>query len=265
MRRDAAWLLRRYRDRAAPDWRVKQVLERELNRVVEGHAAVRSEMEELRRSAPSRLRAFDAASDKALQYMGERRFDLALKEIRKAERELVELRRLIRVAVELDRVSTAIEEIESLLGSSFTSLTTPRVLRHVRALARELLNQGEPRKASFVVLLLRSQVDRLRSRDHRELFGLMTMLEELTAKGGTAGVEMLRKLTGEGYLYLAQRLAEDLDSELDVEDRSRRGIETPGGALGPLTEELTQIRLHADSTGRCLATWLQGSGPAGSV
>src|SRR3954471_13515901 len=206
MKRDAAWLLRRYRDRAAPDWRVKKVLEQELNQIVEGHAAMRSEMDGLRRSAPERLRDFDAASDKALQYMGERRFDLALKEIRKAQGELAEFRRLIRVVAELDGASVVIEEIESLLGASLANLTTPRVLRQVRDLARALLNQGEPRKASFVALLLRSQADHLRSRDRREpSFGLTMMLEELTAKGGAAGVENLRKLIREGYLYLAQR------------------------------------------------------------
>jgi uncharacterized protein YoaH (UPF0181 family) len=266
VKRDAAWLLRRYRDGSAPDWRVKQVLEREFNLLINQRYELRAEVDELRRSAPERLRSFDEATDRALQWSNEGRFADALPEIRRAAAELSELRRFVSVGAELARASEAVEEIESLLASGLAGLTTPRVLRRLRDLARQFLDQGEARKAKFVVLLLKSQADQLLSRDRREPpSGLTLMLGELTARGGAEAVERLRKLIREGYLHLAERLAEDLDSELAVKDRNRRASETQGGSLGPLLQDLQEIRRQADLASRSLAAWLESAAPADIV
>lgn len=266
MKRDAAWLLRRYYDGGAPDWRVKQVLEREFNLLINDRYELRAEVDELRRSAPERLRSFDEATDRALQWKAERRFGDALREIRRAAAELSELRRFVSVGAELARASEAVEEIESFLGSGLIGLTTPRVLRRLRDVARQLLDQGEARKAKFVALLLTNQAGHLRFRDRREPpSGLTLMLGELEARKETDVVEELRKLIREGYLHLAERLAEDLDSELAAKDRSRRASETPGGSLGPLLRDLQEIRQRADLASRSLAAWLEGAAPADIV
>lgn len=262
MKRDAAWVLRRYRDGGAPDWQVKQILERELNLLINERDKLRSEVDELRRSAPEQLRSFDEATDRVLQWSGERRFEEAFREILRAAEELSELRRFASVGAELARASEAVGEIESLLAPGLTDLTTSRVLRRMRDVARQLLDQGEARKAKFVVLLLKSQADELRSRDRREPPSALTLLPgELEARGGAGAVEGLRKLIREGYLHLAERLAEDLDSELAVKDRTRRASETQGGSLGPLLQNMQEIRQRADLASRSLTTWLEGAAP----
>jgi hypothetical protein len=261
LKRDAAWLLRRYYDGGAPDWKVEQILEWELNRLINERHELHAEVSELRRSAPERLLGFDQATDLALQWKAERRFGEALREIRRAAEDLSELRRFADVAAELERVSAAIEEIDSLLDSGLAGLTTPGVLRRLRDLARQLLDEGEARKAKFVVLLLESQGDRLRSRDRKEpASGLKLMLEELTTRGAEA-VDTLRKLIREGYLPLAERLAEDLDSELAVRDRSRRASEAQGGSLWPLLRDLKDTYRQADLISRSLTAWLANAGP----
>ncbi|HSK76932.1 MAG TPA: hypothetical protein VLQ45_10780 [Thermoanaerobaculia bacterium] len=262
MKRDAAWLVRRYRDGGAPDWKVKAVLEREFNRLINERYELRGEMDELRRSVPERLQSFDEATDRALQWKAERRFGDALREIRRAAAELSELRRFVSVGADLARASGAVEEIESLLADGLIGLTTPRVLRRLRDVARKLLDQSEARKAKFVVLLLKSQADGLRSRERREPpSGLTLLLGELEPRGGAEAVEGLRKLIREGYLHLAERLAEDLDSELAVKDRTRRASETQGGSLGPLLQDMQEIRQRADLASRSLASWLKGAAP----
>lgn len=261
MKRDAAWLVRRYRDGGAPDWKVKAVLEREFNRLITERYELRGEMDELRRSAPERLRGFDEATDRVLQWKAERRFGDALQEIRRAAAELSELHRFVSVGAELARVSEAVEQIESLLIPGLADLTTPRVLRRLRDVARQFLDQGEARKAKFVVLLLKSQADGLRSRERREPpAGLTLLLGELETRGGAGAVEGLRKLIREGSLHLAERLAEDLDSELAVKDRTRRASKAPGGSLGPLLRDLQEIRQRADLASHSLASWLEGVG-----
>lgn len=266
MKRDAAWVVRRYYDGGAPDWRVEAILEQEFNRLINERSELGGEVDELRRSAPERLRGFDEATDRALQWKVERRFGDALREIRLAAAELSELRRFVSVGAELARASEAVEEIESFLGSGLIGLTTPRVLRRLREVPRQLLDQGEARKAKFVVLLLTNQVGHLQFRDRREPpSGLTLMLGELDAQEETDVVEGLRKLIREGYLHLAERLAEDLDSELAVKDRSRRASETPGGSLGPLLRDLQEIRQRADLASRSLAAWLEGAAPVDIV
>lgn len=266
MKRDAAWHVRRYYDGGAPDWRVEKVLEQEFNLLTDAWSELRGEVDELRRSTPERLRGFDQATNRALQCRAERRFGDALREIQRAAAELSELRRFVFVGAELARASEAIKEIEFLLMPGLADLTTPCVLWRLRDVARQLLDQGEARKAKFVVLLLTSQTGHLRSRDRGEPpSGLTLLLAELEGQGRTEAVEGLRKLIREGYLHLAERLAEDLDSELAVKDRSRRASETPGGSLGPLLRDVQEIRQRADLVSCSLAAWLEGATSADIV
>lgn len=262
MKRDAAWLLRRFSDGSAPDWQVEKVLEQDFDLLINEGTKLGSEVAELRRSAPERLRNFDEATDRALQWRKERRFKEALCEIRRAAGELVELRRFVSIGIDLERASLEVDEIESVLEASLVRLTTLGVLQRLKRVARELLDQGEARKAKFVVLLLKSQAQRLRSREKREPTSSLTlMLGELEARGGGEAVEALRQLIREGYLHLAERLAEDLDPELAIKDRSRRAAETQGDSLGPLLQEMNKIRQRADSVSYSLAAWLKGAAP----
>lgn len=257
MIRDAAWLLRRYRDRACPDWRVRDILKPELERLIEDRYSG-ADMEELRRSAPERLTGFDDATDKALQYLAELRFDLALRAIRIAAAALAELRRFAAAASGLETAERGVEELAVLLGPALDGLATPRGLRRLLALTRELLDQGEPRKARFVILLLRSDLARLRTREANPAGrrGLLRALQELGDGPGRAAAERVAHLLEEGYAELAGRLAEDLEVDLAVLDRSRRAAVTPGGTLGPLTASLGQIQRDAEVLERSVKYWL---------
>lgn len=259
MKRDAAWLLRRYRDGAAPDWQVAEVLGRELDRLIDGHSALRSEVDELRRSASERLWGFDTASDRALQYMGERRFAEALGEIRKAASALAELRRFVIVSADLRSTSEALSGIEDLLSPVLAEQPTARILRRLRDLARSLLDQGEPRKATFVALLLRDQLDFLMARNagpSKE--GLERRLSVLASQRGDA-TERIRKLSREGYHHLAERLTEDLEVDLAMQGRSHSASAMPEGALGSMIANLDVLRQRADSISASLASWLGGA------
>jgi hypothetical protein len=257
MIRDAAWLLRRYRDQACPDWRVKQVLDREFNRLVEDRYSLQSEVDELRRSAPERLRGFDSATDRALQRMAERRFDSALKEIRTAATELAELRRFVTVAADLRKSAEDLSGLADLLCPELLTLATPSALRRLLELSRRLLDQGEARKARFVALLIRQQLGLLRARETREPAASLTiLLRDLSALGGEEAVAGIRELIRQRYFHLAERLAEDLEAELAVRDRVRRAAHTPGGSLGPLLHDLETVRARADAVKVSLARWL---------
>jgi len=258
LKRDTAWLLRRYADGGVHDSQVAEALQQEFDLLIKEREALRGEVDEQQRSAMECWRSFGGATDRALQLRAELRFEEALSEIRRAAGELSELRRFVSVEAELERASVAVEEIESILGSGLAALTTLAVLRRLRKLARDLLDQGEARKAKFVVLLLKSQAIRLRSRErHEPTSGLTLILGELEVRGGGETVQALRKLIREGYLHLAERLAEDLDSEFAVKDRSRRASETEGGSLAPLLQEMKEIRQRADSASRSLAVWIE--------
>ena len=227
--RRLAWFLRRYRDRALPDWRMRQVLSGS------SIASSRTTARCVRRWTSSGARprsvwiGFDTASDRALQWLGENRFDLALAEIQRAEQELAELRRCVTVAVDWQRTSAALAGVEDLLSPELESQPTVRVLQRLRDLARSLLDQGETRKARFVVFLLAEQIRALLARRPGELTaGFERMLGDLEAQD-EAAVAHLRKLGREGYHRLAERLAEDLAAELAVTDRARRS--SLGGRL----------------------------------
>jgi hypothetical protein len=248
--------LRRHRDGALPDWSMREVLERELNRLVSDHSALRPEMDELRRVAPERLTGFDAASDRALQWLGEGRFDRALQEIQEAERELAELRLCVSVAVEWRRTSAALAGLEELLSPELAAQATVRVLQRLRNLVRSLLDQGETRKARFVVLLLADQIGNLLTRRPGDLkAGFERMLGRLETQAGMA-VERIRKLNHEGYHRLAERLAEDLAVELSLTDRARLDSKT-GGSLGAIESDLAAVRRQAHAVQAALTQWLE--------
>jgi hypothetical protein len=256
MSRGAAWFLRRYRDGALPDWNMRQVLERELNHLVSDHSALRTEMDELRRVAPERLTGFDTASDRALQWLGEGRFDLALREIQEAERDLAELRLCLTVAVDWRRTSAALAGLEEMLSPEFAEEATVRVLQRLRHLARSLLDQGEARKARFVVLLLTDQTGRLLARRPGDLkAGFERMLGRLEPQAGMA-VGRIRKLNQEGYHHLAERLAEDLEVELSMTDRARLAS-TAGGSLGAIESDLAAVQRQAQGVQAALTQWLE--------
>lgn len=260
MKENAASLLRkdlrRYRDGALPDWRMHQVLVQELNRLVSDHSALSSEMDELRRAAPDRLIGFDTASDRALQWLGERRFDLALHEIQKADKELAEMRRCVTVAFDLRRTSAALSGLEELLSPELESQPTARTLQRLRELARSLLDLGETRKARFVVLLLADQIGLLTTRRPGELkAGYERMLSDLAAQAETA-VARIRKLGREGYHSLAERLTEDLGAELAVTDRARRAAAT-GSSLHGIESDLAAVRQQAHAVQTALTQWLE--------
>ncbi len=258
MSQGAAWFLRRYRDGALPDWSMRQILEREHNRLVSDHSALRAEMDELRRMAQDRLDGFDAASDRALQWLGERRFDLALQEIQKAERELAELHRCVAVAADLRRVSSTLDGLEDLLSPELESQVSAQVLRRLRDLARSLLDQGETRKARFVVLLLVDQIDLLMARRSGELSaGCKRALRDLVEQD-EAAVARIRKLGQEGYHRLAERLAEDLTAELAMTDRARRAS-TEESFSGMIARDLAAVRQQAQTVQAALTYWLETS------
>ncbi|HJX28811.1 MAG TPA: hypothetical protein VJ885_12945 [Thermoanaerobaculia bacterium] len=259
MKRDAAWLLRRYRDGAAPDWRVVQVLERDLDRLIDGHSAIRPEVDELRRSAPERLRDFDTASDRALQCMGERRFDEALREIRKAASALAELRRFVAVSVDLRSASEALSVIEDLLSPILAQQPTVRILRRLRDLSRSLLDQGEPRKATFVILLLREQLELLRRRNTAHAKDAFESILSVLERRSREVAEQIGRLSREGHHHLAERLLEDLETDLAIKERSHHAAEMPEGTLGPRIADLEAVRQRADSVGAALASWLDGA------
>lgn len=255
MSQGAAWFLRRYRDGALPDWSMREVLQQELNCLVSDHSALRPEMDELRRVAPDRLTGFDTASDRALQWLGEGRFDLMLREIQEAERNLAELRLCLTVAVDWRRTSAALAGLEEMLSPELASQATVRVLQRLRHLARSLLDQGEARKARFVVLLLADQIGRLRARRPGNLkAGFERMLGRLETQAGMA-VDRIRKLNQDGYHYLAERLAEDLEAELSVTDRARR-VST-GGSFGAIESDLAAVRRQAQAVQAALTQWLE--------
>jgi hypothetical protein len=257
MIRDAAWLLRRYRDQACPDWQVREVLGREFNRLIEARYS-HVDIGEIRRSAPKRLADFDALTDQALQYLSEHRFDLALREIRNAAATLAELRSLSEAASELEAVTRETEAIEALLSPTLVALATPRGLRRLLALTRDFLDQGEPRKARFVTLLLRSELADLlaRSECSAKRPSVLLSLAELQKGPGRETKAQLARLLEEGYLDLARILAEDLEVDLAVFSRQQRATATPGGALGPMTVSLRQTQLEAEALAGSLATWL---------
>jgi hypothetical protein len=255
MTEDAGRLLRRYRDRALPDWRVQKILEWELNRIVSEHSALRSEMDELRRAAPSHLERFDVASDRALQRFGERRFDPAWEEIQKAGQELDELRRCATVAVELRQSGSALEGLEALLSPELASLPTVRILHRLRGLARELLDQGETRKTGFVILLLSQQIDFLVTRRSGvPKADFERTLRDLEARGG-AVASQIRSLWREGYYDLAERLSDDLDVELSMTDLARRT--STGRALAGIENSLAAVRRQAGEVHAALTQWLE--------
>ncbi len=250
--------LRRYRDRALPDWRMRQVLVRELDRLVSDHSALRSEMDELRRAVPEHLDRFDTVSDQALQWLGEDRFDLALQEIQRAEEELAELRRCVSVAVDWRRTNDSLAGVENLLSPGLESQPTVRVLHRLRDLSRSLLDQGEMRKARFVVFLLAEQIRALLARRPGGLTaGCERTLGDLDAQDETA-VDHIRKLGREGYNRLAERLAEDLAAERTVTDRARRSS-LAGGSLGAIESDLAAVRRQAQAVQATLAQWLESS------
>ena len=260
MRESAASLLRkylrRYRDGALPDWSMRQILERELNRLVSDHSTLRPEMDELRRAAPERLAGFDTASDRVLQWLGECRFDLALREIQEAERELAELLLCLTVAIDWRRTSAALAGLEEMLSPELAAQATVRVLQRLRHLARSLLDQGETRKARFVVLLLADQIGRLLARRPGDLkAGFERMLGRLETQAGMA-VDRIRKLNQEGYHHLAERLAEDLEVELSMTDRARRAS-TAEGSLGAIENDLAAVRRQAHEVQAALTQWLE--------
>ncbi len=260
MIRDTAWLLRRYRDHACSDWRIRDVLDRQFHRLVEQRQALNAEVDELRRSAPESLRQFDSATDLALQYLAEQRFDSALQEIRKAGTELAELRRFAEIGADLKRAAEAIGKLEDLLDSPLLALASIRILRRLRDLARQLLDQREARKARFVVHLLRDQTARLKAVNRKEPNpGLVLLLAELEIQGGEEATGRLRELMLAGYIHLAERLAEDLEADLAVKDRKKRAAKTPGGSLGPLIQNLDEIDRQATSVRNVLLQWLGGA------
>jgi hypothetical protein len=250
--------LRRYRDGALPDWRMRQVLERELNRLISDHSALRSELDELRRAASDRLTGFDAASDRALQWLGENRFDQALREIQQAANDLVELRLCVTAAVDWQRTGAALAGLEEMLSPGLESQATVRVLRRLEDLARSLLDQGETRKARFVILLLADQIGLLLARRPGEpTAGFERLLAGLEPQD-EAAVAHLRKLGREGYQRLAERLAEDLASELAVTDRVRRSS-LAKGSLGAIESDLAAVRRQAQAVQAALTQWLESS------
>ena len=265
MRESAASLarksLRRFQQRALPDWRLRQLLEREFQDLVSGHSALRPEMDELRRAAPERLAGFDIASDLALQRLGEQRFELALGELQKAGRELAELRRCVAVAVDLRQATAALAGVEDLLSAGLTALSTARVLRRLRDLGRALLDQGETRKARFVIVLLNDQIRRVSARSPRDSTPggerFERMLQGLEPQD-EAGVAQIRKLRHEGYHHLAGRLAEDLEAELAVSDRAHRSS-SAGGSLGGIESELAAVRRQAQAVHQTLTQWIESS------
>ncbi|HEY0511783.1 MAG TPA: hypothetical protein VGH73_07765 [Thermoanaerobaculia bacterium] len=257
MRENAAWHLRRYRDRALPDWWVRRILEREFDQITSGHSALESEMDELRRAAPDCLIGFATASDLALQRLAENHFELALAEIQRAGRELAELRRCAAVAVDWRRTCASLDGFEALLSPELESQPTVQILRRLRDLARSFLDQGETRKASFVVILLADQIRLLLTRSPGELAaGCERMLGDLEAQGAAATAR-IRTLGHEGYHGLSERLADDLEAELAVTDRARRAA--AGSALGALESDLAAVRQQAQEVQAALTQWFESS------
>ncbi len=261
MRRDASWLLRRFADGGAPDWRVEEALGWEFDALIDRRAALAGESSGLRRTASEQLREFDEATNRALQWRKERRFKEALLEIRRAQVELAKLQRIVTVELGLARTLALIEEIDALVESPLHELPTLGILRRLQRLAREFLDQGQPRPANFVIFLLTAQVDRLRSREH----GRATSPEPISAPSerprSGAAAESLKRLSREGYFHLADRLSQDLDTVQTVEERARRASEAQG-PMGALVEEMKRIREQADSARRSLAAWLESAAPA---
>lgn len=256
MKRDAAWLLRRYRDQAAPDWRVRQVLEQKFAHIIEDYSSLQSDMDELRRSAQDRLHSFDATTDRALQLMGERRFALALKEMQTAENELAELHRSLGVATDLRKTVELLASVDELVPPVLRAQPTLEVLRRLRDLARSLLDESETRKARFVVLLLRSQLDRLRARSREDSnTHLERSLHHMEGQGGEA-LAQLRRLAHEGYHYLAEMLVDDLEVDLAVKDRTRRASVAPGEAFNVAMRDYEEIRKRAEVMRESLTQWL---------
>lgn len=255
MKQNTAWFWRRFRDGALPDWRMRKILKGELDRLVTDYTALGPEVDELRRAVPEHLTGFDAASDQALQWLAENRFDLALQEIQKAEKALAELRRCVSVATDWRRTSDSLILLEGLLPTGLASQPTVRVLQRLRDLSRSLLDQGEMRKARFVVFLLTEQIDRLLARrSGNPAASLARVLHDLTTEDGAA-VSPLRKLASEGYHRLAERLAEDLVTEIIVDERGRRES-AAGGTLGAMESDLAALRQQAQTVQTDLLHWL---------
>ncbi len=256
MSRSAAWFLRRYRDGNLSSSRMRQLLERELERLVAGHSALQSEMDELRRAAADRLAGFDTASDLALRRLGQDRFDLALPAIESAARDLQELRRCVAVAVDWRRTSSALTGVEKLLSPGLESQATPRVLRRLRDLARTLLDDGEARKARFVVLLLADQIRLLTTRGRGDVPAVcQRWIDDLATQDPMAAAQ-ISKLAHEGFHTLAERLADDLLAALAAGDRARRAS-AAGGSLGPIARDLAAVRRQASVVHSALARWLE--------
>jgi hypothetical protein len=256
MRENAAWHLRRYRDRALPDWWVRRILEGEFHQITSGHSALQSEMDELRRAVPDRLAGFATASDQALQHLAENHFDLALSEIQRAGRELAELRRCAAVAIDWRGTCASLDRFEALLSPELEAQPTVRILGRLRDLARSFLDQGEARKAAFVILLLANQINFLATRNRVGLAdGVERMLSDLETRSA-AGAH-IRSLVQEGYHALAERLADDLETEHAVADRLRRVATAEGSAFGTLESDLAALRQQAYVVQATLTQWLE--------
>jgi hypothetical protein len=254
MKEQADWLLRRYRDRTVPDWRVQAVLQAALDRLVAEHSSLLPELDELRRAASTPLREFDLATDLALHRLAERRFDLAWREIQRAGRELRELRRCASVAAELRQVRSALDGLEALLTPGLTGQPTLRILHRLESLGRAFLDRGEPRQARFVIALLSRQAGLLLARRPDALpAGFEEGLDNLETRGGGRAAR-IRELGREGYRDLAERLADDLESELSVDDRARRAAQ--GRALATVENSLAAVRRQAGEVQAALAQWL---------
>jgi hypothetical protein len=255
MKQNTAWYWRRFRDGALPDWQMRKILKREFDRLVTDYTALGPEMDELRRAVPEHLTGFDAASDRALQWLAENRFDLALQEIQEAEKALAELRRCVTVAIDWRRTSDSLTLLEGLLPPGLASQPTVRVLQRLRDLSRFFLDQGEMRKARFVVFLLTEQIDSLLTcRPGDPAASLARVLHDLATED-EAAVFPLRKLASEGYHRLAERLAEDLVTEIVIDERGRRAT-AAGGTLGALENDLAALRQQAQTAQADLLNWL---------
>lgn len=258
MKKDTAWLFRRYRGGGAFDSTLEAALKREHDQLVHEFEKISGSKSALRRCIPWRLVSFDAATSRANRRRDELRFDAALLEERTARADLAEMQRFVVVEAELASAVEAARKVEALLGACFSGLPLLAILRRLRRLANEILEQGEVRKAGFVVQILKSQVDDLQLQSRQEPPpGLTAVLAELIACGGAEAAKEVRRLMQDGYMELARRVAEDLVVNLAVTARSGHSVDAPGGALGLLLKSFQEDRQCADSASRALAAWLE--------
>jgi uncharacterized protein YyaL (SSP411 family) len=81
------------------------------------------------------------------------------------------------------------------------------------------------------------------------------MLDDLDTQSAAAA--RIRALGHEGYHTLAERLADDLETELAVTDRVRRASATGGSAPGALESDLAVLRQQAHAVQSALTQWLE--------